>query len=72
MSRDDLIKINGKVVKVHAGGHFTVDCENGVTLKARLSGRLQRFHIRVLLGDDVTVAVSPYDTSHGMIVHRDK
>ncbi len=60
------------MVKVHAGGHFTIECENGVSIRARLSGRLQKFHIRVLLGDSVTVAVSPYDPSHGMIVHRGK
>ena len=31
-----------------------------------------RHHIRVLPGDRVRVAVSPYDLSHGLIVYRGK
>jgi len=30
------------------------------------------FRIKVLLGDRVTVALSPYDLSHGLIVYRGK
>jgi translation initiation factor IF-1 len=39
---------------------------------AHLAGKLRRFHIRVVLGDRVTVAVSPYDLSKGRIVFRHK
>ncbi|MGZ5971221.1 MAG: translation initiation factor IF-1, partial [Polyangiales bacterium] len=38
----------------------------------QLSGRMRRFHIRVLPGDRVRVAVSPYDPTHGLIVFRGK
>jgi translation initiation factor IF-1 len=37
---------------------------------ARISGRMRRFHIKVIPGDRVTIAVSPYDPTHGLIVHR--
>jgi translation initiation factor IF-1 len=33
---------------------------------------MRKFRIRVILGDRVTVALSPYDLTHGMIVFRDK
>lgn len=70
MSRDDLVQIDGAVVEVLAGGNFSVKTDAGHTLLARLSGRMRRFRIRVVLGDRVTVAVSPYDPTHGLIVHR--
>ena len=37
-----------------------------------LAGKLRRYRIRVVLGDRVTVAVSPYDLTKGRIVYRHK
>ena len=70
LSRDDLIKLTGTVTRTLGGGHMEVATEEGVTLRAMLSGRLKRFKIKVLVGDRVEVAVSPYDTSHGLITYR--
>jgi len=70
LSRDDLIKLTGTVTRTMGGGHMEVETEEGVTLRAMLSGRLKRFKIKVLVGDRVEVAVSPYDTSHGLITYR--
>ena len=70
--RRDHIQIEGTIDQVYAGGQFQVDLENGASVKAQLSGRMRKFRIRVLLGDRVTVALSPYDLSHGMIVYRSK
>ncbi len=39
---------------------------------AQLNGRMKRHHIRVIPGDRVRVAVSPYDPTHGLIVYRSK
>ena len=70
MARDDLIEFDGKVTEVLAGGNFSVELDNGHKVLARLSGRMRRFHIRVVVGDRVTVAVSPYDPTRGFIVFR--
>lgn len=70
MARDDLIQIQGKVVEALAGGHFRVQGDQGHSFLARISGRLRRYHIKVVPGDRVTIAVSPYDLSHGFIVYR--
>ena len=72
MSRDDLIRVEGKVSEATGGGNYVVLLENGVTVLARLSGKMKKFNIRILVGDRVTVAVSPYDLSHGLITHRQK
>ncbi len=71
MSREDLISAEGKVVD-SSGGNYSVILDNGVTVTARLSGRMKKFKIRVLVGDRVTVGVSPYDPTHGLITHRQR
>ena len=72
MSKTDLIRIEGKVSEATGGGNYAVLLDNGVTVTARLSGKMKRFKIRILVGDRVTVGVSPYDPSHGLITHRQK
>ncbi len=64
--------MEGVVTDVQAGGSFVVELDSGQVITARLSGRLRKFHIRVIHGDRVTVGVSPYDLSHGLIIHRQK
>lgn len=70
MSRDDLIEMEGAVSNVLVGGNFEVVTPEGHKVLARLSGRMRRFRIRVVMGDKVTVAVSPYDPTRGLITRR--
>ena len=70
--RDDHVKLEGVVTQVYAGGQFEVETESGHVVRAQLCGRMRKFRIRVILGDRVTVALSPYDLTHGMIVYRSK
>jgi translation initiation factor IF-1 len=70
LSREDLIRFEGRVSDTTGGGNYVVLLDNGVTVTARLSGKMKKFKIRVLVGDRVTVGVSPYDPSHGLITHR--
>jgi translation initiation factor IF-1 len=64
--------MDGTIAEVLAGGNFIVSVEGGHKVLAHLAGRMRRNHIRVVLGDHVTVAVSPYDPSRGLIVFRSK
>ncbi len=72
MASDDLIEIEGTIKEVFPGGNFLVQTEAGTEVHAHLAGKLRRFRIRVVLGDRVTVAVSPYDLTKGRIVYRHK
>ena len=72
MASDDLIELEGVVKEVYQGGNFLVETDNGPQVKAHLAGRLRRYRIRVVLGDKVTVAVSPYDLGKGRITFRHK
>ena len=46
--------------------------KNGHEVLAKLAGKVRRHRIRVVLGDRVTVAVSPYDPTRGFIVYRQR
>lgn len=70
MSRDDLVEMSGVVKNVLVGGNFEVETPDGHKILARLSGRMRRFRIRVVLGDEVMVGVSPYDPTRGLITRR--
>lgn len=72
MSRDDHVRLDGLVTEVFAGGQFEVKTDAGAVVRAQLCGRMRKNRIRVILGDRVTVALSPYDLTHGMIVFRAK
>ena len=73
MASDDLIEVEGVVTEVFPAGTFQVTLEqNGVKVTAHLGGKMRQNRIRVVLGDRVRVAVSPYDLSKGRIVYRHK
>jgi translation initiation factor IF-1 len=46
------------------------ELENGHELIAYTSGKMKKHHIRILVGDKVTLELSPYDLSKGRITFR--
>lgn len=72
MAKDDLASVDGKVVDLSGGGVYRIMLENGIAISAKLCGKMKRFKIKVVVGDRVTVGVSPYDVAHGLILHRHK
>jgi translation initiation factor IF-1 len=72
MSKEDLIRLDGKVSDATGGGNYQILLDNGITVTARLCGKMKRFKIRIIVGDRVTVGLSPYDPTHGLITHRQK
>ena len=72
MKKDNGIEVNGKVMESFKGGKFLVKLDSGQEITAYLSGRMKKFRIRVLLGDNVKVELSPYDLTIGRITFRSK
>jgi translation initiation factor IF-1 len=70
MSKEDLAKFDGVITAMPGGGHYTVALPNGKTVVAKLSGRMKQNKIRCIVGDTVTVGLSPYDLNHGIILYR--
>jgi translation initiation factor IF-1 len=72
LAKEDLVRFDGKIVEAAGRGNYKVELENGVSVSARLSGKMSRYKIRVVVGDKVSVDMSPYDLTHGIITHRHK
>ena len=72
MPKDSHVCLTGTVSDVHPGGQFRVTMLNGVEVTARLCGKMRKNRIRVILGDEVDVSLSPYDLTHGIITFRHK
>jgi translation initiation factor IF-1 len=69
---EDKIQMEGTIVEALPGTQFRVELDNGHEITAYLSGKMRKYYIRVLLGDKVTVEMSPYDLSKGRITFRHK
>ena len=72
MSREDQIEVDGIVKEVLQGGMFRVILENGHEVLAYTSGKMRKNFIRIVTGDKVRVALSPYDLSKGRVIFRTK
>lgn len=72
MSKEDAIEFDGIVTEVLPGGLFRVETDAGHTVLAHIAGKMRKYRIRVVLGDQVRVAVSPYDPKRGRITFRVK
>ena len=72
MSKADVIEIEGKVIEKLPNTMFRVELENGHQILATVSGKIRKNYIRILVGDRVTVEMSPYDLTRGRITYRFK
>ena len=72
MAKDDVIEIQGVVVKVLPATMYRVKLENGHEILAHISGKMRKFFIKIATGDRVTVEMSPYDLTRGRITWRSK
>ena len=72
MTKEDTIKIDGTVEELLPNMHFRVSLQNGLKVIAHLCGKMRMKNIRVLIGDVVTVEMSPYDLSKARIVFRQR
>jgi translation initiation factor IF-1 len=72
MSKEEGIKIEGKVLEALANTQFRVELDNGHIVLAHVSGKMRKNFIRIVPGDRVEVEVSPYDLNRGRITFRAK
>ena len=71
MAREDVLRLDAKVVEARPNAMFLCELENGHRILAHVSGKMRMHWIRILPGDKVTVEMSPYDLTKGRIVYRD-
>ncbi len=72
MAKEDLLEFKGVVTEILPNAMFRVKLENDHEILAHAAGKMRKFRIRVLLGDSVTVEMTPYDLTKGRITFREK
>ena len=70
----DVIKTEGQILREDGNGYFRVELDepSGHQCLCRASGKLITRKIQLLVGDKVTVELSPYDLGRGRITMRNK
>jgi translation initiation factor IF-1 len=70
MSKADTIQLEGSIIDVMPNATFKVKTEMGHIIQAHISGKMRQNQIRILMGDQVEIDVSPYDLTRGRITRR--
>lgn len=70
MPKEDFIEVEGTILETLPNAMFRVELENGHRILAHISGKMRMHYIKILPGDKVNVALSPYDLSRGRITYR--
>jgi translation initiation factor IF-1 len=65
-----LVDMEGFVTHNLSNGKFRLKLENGVEVIGHLSGKIRQNRIKIVVGDKVTVELSPYDLTKGRITYR--
>ena len=72
MSKEDFLEFEGVITELLPEGRFRVRLDNDHMVLAYTAGRMKRNKIRSLVGDRVTVEMTPYDLDKGRITFRHK
>lgn len=68
--KDDMIRVDGTVVKVLPATMYRVRLDSGHEILAHISGKMRKNFIKITNGDKVAVEISPYDLTKGRITFR--
>lgn len=64
--------MDGTITETLPNAMFRVKLENNHEIIAHVSGKMRMNFIKILVGDKVTVELSPYDLTKGRITYRYK
>ncbi len=70
MAKEETIRLDGVVTDALPEARFRVTLTNGHEVLAYGSGKMMLRRIRIAVGDQVTVDMSPYDLTRGRITFR--
>jgi translation initiation factor IF-1 len=72
VAKEEAIEVEGIVREALPNTMFRVELPNGHVILAHLSGKMRKHYIRIVPGDTVRVALSPYDLTRGRIIYRER
>jgi translation initiation factor IF-1 len=72
LAKEELLELRGQVVELLPNAMFRVRLENDHEILGHTAGKMRKNRIRVLVGDEVLVELTPYDLTKGRITYRFK
>ncbi len=72
MAKEELVEFDGQITELLPEGRFRVKLENDHEILAYTAGKMKKNRIRSMVGDRVTVEMTPYDMDRGRITYRHK
>lgn len=72
LAKEELLEMRGQVVELLPNAMFRVRLENDHEILGHTAGKMRKNRIRVLVGDEVLVELTPYDLTKGRITYRFK
>jgi translation initiation factor IF-1 len=76
VAKEEPIRVEGRIVEALPNTQFMVAFEEGPLkghkVLAHIAGKMRKNFIRIVPGDRVTVEITPYDTTKGRIVYRER
>ena len=71
--KEEKVEVSGEVIEALRSGTYRVVLEGGGhEVLAYAAGKMRKFRIRIVVGDQVRVELSPYDLTRGRIVYRQR
>jgi translation initiation factor IF-1 len=70
LAKEDVIKLSGRVEEILGNSMFRVRLENDHVVTAYIGGKLRMHTIKIILGDEVDVEMTPYDLTKARITYR--
>lgn len=67
---NDVLEMEGEIIEALPNQTFKVELENKFVITCYTSGRLRKNRIRLVLGDQVRIEMTPYDMTKGRISYR--
>ena len=73
MAKEEPLEVEGVIDEILPGGQFRVRIENDMMVLVYTAGKMRKHRIRSMVGDRVTVEMTPYDLTRGRLIfrHRD-
>jgi len=72
MAKEEPLELEGVIAEILPGGQFRVRLEGEAehVILAYTAGKMRKHRIRSMVGDRVTVEMTPYDLTRGRLVFR--
>jgi translation initiation factor IF-1 len=70
MAKEEALEVEGVIDEILPGGQFRVRLDGDRIVLVYTAGKMRKHRIRSMVGDRVTVEMTPYDLTRGRLIFR--